>query len=80
MVFSSVKYPLPKSPYFTFNFAISPSRSTLAMMDAAETIGYVLSALCSETIFVLVSEAFAYVISKAVFQHVGGVNVGFVGS
>ena len=39
LVFGSVKYPLPKSPYSNLRFAISWSRSTLAMIDAAETIG-----------------------------------------
>lgn len=39
MVFWSVRYPLPKSPYLFLSFAISLSRSTFAMMDAAETIG-----------------------------------------
>ncbi len=39
MVFWSVRYPLPKSPYLSFRVAISLSRSTFAMIDAAETMG-----------------------------------------
>jgi len=39
VVFWSVRYPLPKSPYSSISAAISLSRSTFAMMEAAETMG-----------------------------------------
>ena len=39
VVFWSVRYPLPKSPYLSFRVVISLSRSTFAMMEAAETMG-----------------------------------------
>jgi len=41
------------SPYFSFRAEIALSRSTLAMMEAAETMGYFMSALCSEIICTL---------------------------
>lgn len=50
MVLGSEGYPQPKLPYFFASSAISLSLSTLAIMEAADTTGYVLSALCSETI------------------------------
>jgi len=53
MVFGSAGYPQPKSPYLLVSSAISLSLSTFAIIEAAETMGYVLSALCSETISTL---------------------------
>ena len=44
---------MPKSPCCVAMAAISLSRWTFAIMDAAETAGYILSALCFDVMIVL---------------------------
>lgn len=50
LVVWSLGYPVPMSPHLSQIDLIHRSLSTFARIEAAETIGYVSSALCSETI------------------------------
>ncbi len=52
-VFGSAGYPEPKfTPSSCFDFFISSSLFSFARMEAAETVGWLRSALCSQTKFI----------------------------